>query len=119
MDVVIEVPLLDPAELQTRLPGESSACVRARVETARSCQLARQGVPNSQLAPALVDGNCAPDERGQLLLAQAIDRLRLSARAYHRILKLARTIADLGGADTIGAAHVAEAIQYRRSLAPS
>lgn len=119
MDVVIEVPLLDPAELQTRLPGESSASVRVRVETARSRQLIRQGVSNSQLAPALVDGNCAPDERGQLLLAQAIDRLRLSARAYHRILKLARTIADLGGADTIGAAHVAEAIQYRRSLALS
>nr|MBL8457630.1 ATP-binding protein [Zoogloeaceae bacterium] len=119
MDVVIEVPLLDPAELQGRLPGETSAVVRERVERAWARQRARQGVPNSQMAPALVDGNCAPDAKGQALLGQAIERLRLSARAYHRILKLARTIADLGGADTVGVAHVAEAIQYRRSLAPS
>ena len=119
MDVVIEVPLLDPAELQGRLPGETSAVVRERVERAWARQRARQGVPNSQMAPALVDGNCALDAKGQALLGQAIERLRLSARAYHRILKLARTIADLGGADTVGAAHVAEAIQYRRSLAPS
>lgn len=119
MDVVIEVPLLDPAELQARQPGESSAEVRMRVEAARTRQLLRQGVPNSQLAPARVDVICAPDEPGRLLLAQAIDRLRLSARAYHRILKLARTIADMADAETIGVAHVAEAIQYRRSLAPS
>lgn len=119
MDVVIEVPLLDPTELQTRVPGEASIGVRTRVEAARSRQRARQGVPNSQLAPAMVDSHCAPDERGQALLAQAIDRLRLSARAYHRILKVARTIADLAGAETIGASHVAEAIQYRRSLALS
>lgn len=119
MDVLIEVPLLDPAELQARVPGEASSAVRARVEAAWARQRARQGVPNGQLPPALVDRHCAPDEAGRALLGQAIERLRLSARGYHRILKLARTIADMSGVDTIGAAHVAEAIQYRRSLAPS
>jgi magnesium chelatase family protein len=59
---------------------------------------------------------CAPDAAGQALLGQAIGRLDLSARGYHRILKVARTIADLAAAERVGAAHVAEAIQYRRGL---
>jgi magnesium chelatase family protein len=61
-----------------------------------------------------VDASCQPDEAGNKLLQQASNQLDLSARAWHRILKVARTIADLAGSDTIGAAHVAEAIQYRR-----
>jgi len=116
MDIVIEVPLLAMAEMQALPTGESSATVRARVERAWARQLARQGGPNSRLDAGVIDRLCAPDPNGVALLAQAISRLGLSARAYHRVLKVARTIADLAGAERIGAAHLAEAIQYRRSL---
>jgi magnesium chelatase family protein len=90
--------------------------VRERVMRARERALARQGKPNAELAAAEVDTVCAPDDAGQQLLKTAIARLDLSARAFHRILKLARTIADVAGADAVGAAHVAEAIQFRRGL---
>ncbi|MDX9698777.1 MAG: YifB family Mg chelatase-like AAA ATPase [Rhodocyclaceae bacterium] len=116
MDIVVEVPLIDPLALQARPQGESSATVRARVATAWARQRARQQGPNSQLDAAGVQAWCTPVPAGQTLLAQAVERLQLSARAYHRILKVARTIADLGGADEIGTPHVAEAIQYRRTL---
>jgi len=88
--------------------------VRARVVAARACQLARQGKSNAMLAARDIDRHCAPDARGSTLLKQAISRLGLSARGYHRVLKIARTIADLAGAERLTAAHVAEAIQYRR-----
>ncbi len=116
MDLVIEVPLLDPVEMQAQPAGESSACVRERVERAFAIQEERQGRANSRLGPGAVDRLCRPDREGEALIAQAIGRLGLSARAYHRILKVARTIADLAGAERVGAAHVAEAIQYRRGL---
>lgn len=116
MDIMIEVPLLDHAELTSRPDGESSATVRERVERAWKVQRGRQGGANSQLPPGRVDALCAPDKPGRELLDHAIRRLNLSARGYHRILKVARTIADLAGAECVGAAHVAEAIQYRRGL---
>ena len=94
--------------------GESSAAVRAQVAAARNLQLARQGKPNARLAPREVEAHCVPDAAGAALLAQAMARLSLSARAYHRILKMARTIADLDGAEAIRAPHVAEAVGYRR-----
>ena len=81
---------------------------------ARARQIARQGKPNARLAPREIDTHCAPDAAGAALLAKAMAKLSLSARAYHRILKVARTIADLGGAPAVGAPHVAEAIGYRR-----
>jgi magnesium chelatase family protein len=118
MDVVIEVPLLGAAEMQDLPAGEPSAVVRERVARAWQVQQTRQAMANSRLAPAAVDRLCTPDATGRKLLAQAIERLRLSARAYHRILKVARTIADLAGTHQIGATHVAEAIQYRRNLEP-
>ena len=114
IDLYIEVPALAEGELQGRADGESSETVRARVAAARAVQLARQGKPNSRLATKEIDKLCAPDEAGAQLLKQAIARLGLSARAYHRVLKVARTIADLAGAGRVSGAHVAEAIHYRR-----
>ena len=125
----ISGPLLDRIDLQHRGAGgaaggprrgdgaaaKPSAIVRARVAAARERQLARQGRPNAQLATREIDRYCAPDAAGATLLKQAIARLGLSARAYHRVLKVARTIADLAAARGASrVAHVAEAIQYRR-----
>jgi magnesium chelatase family protein len=116
IDMVIEVPAVSEPELRQRGGGETSEVVRRRVVAAHASQLARQGKPNAQLTPAEIDTHCAPEEAGVVLLRQAMSRLHLSARGYHRILKLARTIADLAGADKVGSTHVAEAIQYRRNL---
>lgn len=88
--------------------------MRAQASAARERQIARQGKPNARLLAREIDAYCAPDAVGGALLAQAMARLSLSARAYHRILKVARTIADLAVSDAICAPHVAEAIGYRR-----
>ena len=114
IDIQIEVPALSESELTKQADGESSIAVQARVEIAYQRQLVRQGKPNSQLSTKEIDRLCKPDEAGENLLKQAISRLSLSARAYHRILKLARTIADLAGKDNITSAYIGEAIQYRR-----
>ena len=116
IDLHIEVPAVPQEELLAQRPGESSAAVRARVTAARERQLARQGKSNAELGTKEVERHCRVDAAGETLLKQAISRLGLSARAYHRVLKLARTIADLGGVDTIAASHVAEAIGFRRRL---
>ncbi|MDQ7988699.1 MAG: YifB family Mg chelatase-like AAA ATPase [Candidatus Dactylopiibacterium sp.] len=117
IDLTLEVGALRADELQAAPPGESSAQVRARVMAAQARQLARQGKPNASLDAAEVDLHCAPDAPARALLQQAIERLGLSARAYHRCLRVARSVADLAGVVQIGAPHVAEAIQYRRGLA--
>jgi magnesium chelatase family protein len=114
IDLQIEVPALPQEDLTRQAAGDDSAMVRARSSAARERAQARQGKPNALLATREIDKHCAPDDKGETLLKQAISRLGLSARAYHRILKVARTIADLAGADKIAGAHVAEAIQYRR-----
>ncbi len=116
IDLMVDIPAVTEAELSARADGESSAAVRARVVAARDRQLARQGKPNAQLTPAEITAHAAPDDHGAQLLKQAMARLSLSARAYHRILKVARSIADLAHAGQIGAPHVAEAIHYRRGL---
>jgi magnesium chelatase family protein len=113
---MLEVPAVDSAELSARADGETSATVRERVTAARERQLARQGKPNAQLTPGEIDVHATLDAAGAQLLKQAMTRLTLSARAYHRILKVARSIADLAQAERIGAPHVAEAIHYRRGL---
>ena len=97
--------------------GENSAAIRDRVEAARERQMSRQGKPNNLLAGKEIDRHCGLDAASEALLKQAIARLNLSARAYHRVLKLARTIADLAASPTILAAHIAEAIRYRRLAA--
>lgn len=114
IDLLIEVPALPAEALTSQADGESSATVRSRVEIASALQRKRQGKPNARLASNEIDTLCAPDEAGSKLLKQAIARLDLSARAWHRILKVARTIADLAGSERILAPHVGEAIQYRR-----
>ena len=99
---------------ENRTPEAMVAAVRERVSTARERQLARQGKPNALLSVKEIEVHCGTDTQAEHLARQAISRLGLSARAYHRILKVARSIADLAGAATISAAHVAEAVQYRR-----
>ena len=115
IDIQIEVPRLKASELRPEAPrGESSAVVRTRVEAARQRQLARAGVANAALPQALTERDCALRPGDRDLLERAIDRMHLSARASQRILRVARSIADLAGADTIATAHLAEAIGYRR-----
>ena len=114
IDLQVEVPDVPQEDLTRAAEGEPSKAIRVRVASARARQLKRQGRPNATLATREVDKHCAPDAQGATLLKQAITRLGLSARGYHRVLKVARTIADLAGAKSVSAAHVAEAIQYRR-----
>jgi magnesium chelatase family protein len=114
IDIQIEVPVLKEDELMRAGTGERSDAVRLRVAAAHRVQLERQGKANGDLAPAEVDHACALEDEARALLKTAIVRLGLSARACHRILKLARTIADLASSANIRTPHVAEAIQYRR-----
>ena len=114
IDLQIEVPAVPPENLARGPSGEASGTIRERVEQARARMMVRQEKENARLATREIDEHCAPDETGEMLLKQAIGRLGLSARGYHRILKVARTIADLAGVERISDTQVAEAIQYRR-----
>jgi magnesium chelatase family protein len=114
IDLKLEMPRVPQSELRDTAAGESSACVRARVVAARARQIARAGKPNAALGNAEIARDCALDVRSHALLDRAIERLGLSARAYHRVLRVARTIADLEGSDRLGAEHVSESILYRR-----
>lgn len=114
IDIHIEVPKLTSADLDRDSPlGEASKDIRARVDQAYRRQLERCGKANSQLSSREVDIFCRLHTSDQALLMRAMDKLKLSARAYHRILKLARTIADIAGADVIETPHLSEAIGYR------
>ena len=113
IDIKVEAPAPRETEL-TGSPGEKSEAVRARVAAARERQVARQGKPNAWLGPKETEERCECDAAAGELLRQAIARLSLSARAYHRVLRVARTIADLAAVEAVGSAQVAEAIQYRR-----
>ncbi len=116
IDLHIEVAALPEAEMTSVSAGEASSLVRNRVALARARQIARQGKPNAQLAGQEIDLHCKPNDAAMALLKQAIARLNLSARAYHRILRVARSISDLAGDDGIGVSQIAEAVQYRRGL---
>jgi len=116
IDMQIEVPRL-PAERLAVAPttaAEPSADVRARVEGARARQQARAAKPNAALGPRELERDCRLDDTSRALLTQVLQRLSLSARAYHRILKVGRTIADLAGSDAVSTAHLSEAVGYRR-----
>lgn len=116
IDMHIEVTRVPQEMLRFGAPGgeESSALIRARVMAARARAQARAGRANALLTPPQIKRDCPLSEEGHRLLEQAIDKLGLSHRAYHRILKVARTIADLANIDNIGIAHLSEAIGYRR-----
>lgn len=116
IDMQIQVAALPQEEMLKQADGEPSAMIAQRVEQAFARQLARQGKSSNNLSGSEIDEHCRPDAAAEQLLRTAMTRLNWSARAYHRVLKVARTIADLGGSANIGQPHVAEAIQYRRAL---
>ena len=117
LDIFIEVPRLEYEKLSDERTGESSADVQARVEAARTIQRERfSGTKlscNADMTPVEVRQFCRLEKEGQSLLRAAMKQLSLSARGFHRVLKLARTIADLAGEGNIGPVHLAEALQYR------
>jgi magnesium chelatase family protein len=134
IDMHIEVPAVGPADLSLPPPAEGSADVAARVGRARAAQAERFGTvvrqgggpeaamdaapgTNAEADGELLEAVAAPDDKGRALLTEAAERMKLSARGYHRVLRVARTLADLDGADGVRRLHVAEALSYRR-MAP-
>ncbi|MGB3329937.1 MAG: YifB family Mg chelatase-like AAA ATPase [Thermomicrobiales bacterium] len=117
IDIHLDVPRIDYEHLADRRPGESSAVIRARVERARAIQRERFSqsdvLTNADMRPKDVQQFVMLDAAGEGLMKAAVRQLSLSARAYHRVLKLARTIADLAGSESVQTSHVAEALQYR------
>ena len=118
IDIHLEVPAVAYGDLAGEQSGETSATIRSRVEQARAVQRTRfrdqRGVyANAHMSARDLRRHCRLSESVESVLRQAVTRLSLSARAYHRVLKIARTIADLAGAAEITTAHVSEAIQYR------
>ncbi len=123
IDIHVEVPRVDYEKLSGDRLGESSASIRQRVQAARNIQLARFSniessnvIANADMHLGEIRRFCRLPDEGQQLMRAAMAQLNLSARAYHRILKLARTIADLAGSEEIQSAHLAEALQYRPKL---
>jgi magnesium chelatase family protein len=118
IDIHLEVPAVRYQELSSRDGGEPSSVVRERVNRTRAVQAARfKDTPrvycNAQMGNKSIEKLCRPDDEGERLLRQAIEKMGLSARAYHRVLKLARTIADMESEHDVRVNHISEAIQYR------
>lgn len=118
IDLHVEVPAVSPADLSLPPPAEGSAEIAARVAAARALQSERYQAlairNNAQLDGEMLEKLASPDAPGRALLTEAAERMRLSARGYHRVLRVARTLADLEGRDGINRLHVAEALSYRR-----
>ena len=120
LDIRIEVPAVSAADLILPSPAEPSSAVAARVAAARAVQRERFAAlgldetrTNAQCAPSVIEAVAAPDAGAMALLRTAAEAMKLSARGYHRVLKVARTLADLDGADGVGRIHLAEALSYR------
>ena len=117
IDLHIEVPAVSYEELSTKAPGEPSAAIRRRVLAARKLQIERyrdEGISkNADLSSPQVKKYCVLSPEAEQLIRKSFDRLDLSARAYYRILKVARTIADLAGSELIETIHISEALRYR------
>ena len=118
IDLHVDVPAVKPSALMAQPDGEASAVVAQRVSAARAAQLRRQAATNADLDAARVDLHCVPEAAAARFLQAAAERLGWSGRGLHRTLKVARTIADLAGAEIIASAHIAEALQFRRTIAP-
>jgi len=116
IDLQVPVSSMAPESMAAQADGESSTAIAERVEQAHAIQLGRQGKVNQALATREIDRHCELDDAAEQLLRNAMRHLHWSARAYHRVLKVARTIADLAGSRQVQSEHVAEAIQYRRGL---
>ena len=123
IDIHIEVPRVDYEKLSGDRMGESSAAIRTRVQAARNIQQKRFSnnsssdiICNADMRVGEIRQFCKLQDEGQSLMRSAMTQLNLSARAYHRILKLARTIADLAGSEEIQSVHLAEALQHRPNL---
>ena len=119
IDMHLEVPSVPYKDMSSAKSGESSALIRERVEQARSIQKKRfeqrkNYYSNGQMTPKDIKRFCILDTSSEKLLEKAVDRLGLSARSYHRILKISRTIADLDQSENLQTKHIAEAVQYRR-----
>ncbi len=115
IDLQLSVPRLAPQEMRSDAPrGESTEHVRARVMAARDIQMQRCGKTNARLSQSETENFCRLVHKDQNLLERAMDSLQLSARATHRILRVARTIADLAGSEAIDTPHLSEAIGYRQ-----
>jgi magnesium chelatase family protein len=121
IDLTIDVPAVSPSDLALPPPAEASADIARRVATARARQVARYAkLPpdrrtrtNAEADGELLDEIATPEEAGRTLLSRAAERMRLSARGYHRVLRVARTLADLEGVPIVARRHVAEALSYR------
>ena len=118
IDLQVEVHAVRPEQLLAEPDGEASADVAARVTAARRRQLQRQALPNAAIEAGRIDALCVMDAAAARFARSAAQRLGWSSRSLHRALKVARTIADLAGADAIATVHVAEALQLRRAATP-